>query len=166
MESTLEFPDRHFALAAEGWFELGQLQDALEELTRVSPAGMKSPEVLELHWRILAERHEWTEALEVANRMTEAAPGRAEGWIHRSFTLHELRRTDEAWSILLPVAPQFPEESIIPYNLACYACQLGELQAARDWLQRAASMRPKNEIKVMALQDPDLAPLREYAEKL
>ncbi|MEN9678170.1 MAG: hypothetical protein RIS76_4066 [Verrucomicrobiota bacterium] len=166
MESTLEFPDRHFALAAEGWFELGQFEDALEELARVSPSSRGNPEVLELHWRILAQRGEWTEALEIANRMTEAAPNRAEGWIHRSFTLHELRRTQEAWTILLPVAPQFPEESIIPYNLACYACQLGELQAAQDWLKRAARMRPKNEIKVMALQDPDLAPLRDYVQKL
>lgn len=68
--------------------------------------------------------------------------------------------------MLLPMAPQFPEESIIPYNLACYACQMGNLELAQDWLQRAAKLRPKNEIKAMALSDPDLAPLRSYVEGL
>lgn len=166
MAHALEFPDRHLALAAEGWFELGRLDESLNELRQLSPAGRQHPEVLELHWRILAQQREWTEALEVALRMTETSPEQAGGWIHQSFTLHELRRTREAWTILLPVAPRFPEESIIPYNLACYACQLGELQAARDWLQRAVRMRPKNEIKSMALHDPDLAPLRDYVERL
>ncbi|MFO1458988.1 MAG: tetratricopeptide repeat protein [Verrucomicrobiota bacterium] len=164
--SALDFPDRHHALAAEGWFDLGRPEEALSELDLLSPSGRSDPGVLELHWRILAQRREWSKALAIAHRMTEAAPERAEGWIHRSFTLHELRRTDEAWSMLLPMAPQFPEESIIPYNLACYACQMGNLELAQDWLQRAAKLRPKNEIKAMALSDPDLAPLRSYVEGL
>ena len=166
MERTLEFPDRHIALAAEGWFDLGRPDEALTELDQLSPEGRRHPEVLELHWRILAQQREWSEALAVAHRMTEAAPDRAEGWIHQSFTLHELRRTREAWTVLLPIAPRFPKESIIPYNLACYACQLGDLPEARDWLGRAARMRPKDEIKGMALQDPDLAPIREFVEQL
>lgn len=166
MECALEFPDRHIALAAEGWFELGRLDDSLMELNQLSAGARRHPEVLELNWRIFAQQRNWTEALEVANRMTEMAPNRAEGWIHQSFTLHELHRTREAWAVLVPVAPRFPKESIIPYNLACYACQMGEMKEAQDWLKRAARLRPKNEIKGMALQDPDLAPLRDYVEQL
>ncbi|MCW5557382.1 MAG: tetratricopeptide repeat protein [Verrucomicrobiae bacterium] len=163
---ALNYPDRHQALAAEGWFELGRPDEAMEALRQLSPEAAQHPEVLELHWRVLAQQRNWAEALEVARRMTEAAPDRAESWIHRSFTLHELQRTFEAWTVLLPVAPRFPQESIIPYNLACYACQLGDLKVARDWLDRAARMRPKDEIKAMALKDPDLAPLRPYVEQL
>lgn len=163
---ALDYPDRHQALEAEGWYELGRPEEAMEALRRLSPEAARHPEVLELHWRILARQRRWAEALEVALLLTETAPERAESWIHRSFTLHELQRTFEAWTLLLPVAPRFPTESIIPYNLACYACQLGDLKVARDWLDRAVRMRPKNEIKSMALQDPDLAALRPYVEQL
>lgn len=163
---ALNYPDRHQALAAEGWFELGCPEEAMAALRQLSAEAAQHPEVLELHWRVLARQRNWTEALEIARRMTETAPDRPESWIHRSFTLHELQRTFEAWTVLLPVAPRFPKDSIIPYNLACYACQLGDLKVARDWLDRAVRMRPKDEIKAMALTDPDLAPLRPYVEQL
>ncbi|HRI15296.1 MAG TPA: tetratricopeptide repeat protein [Verrucomicrobiota bacterium] len=164
--SKLDFPDRHFAQAAEGWLELGDPVEAGRELDRISPAAAGHPVVLELRWRLLARNRDWAQALEVARTMTSAAPDQAEGWIHQSYTLHELRRTDEAWSTLLSVAERFPTESIIPYNLACYACQLGDLTRARDWLQRAVRLRSKDEIRSLALTDPDLAPLRDYLQTL
>jgi len=45
------------------------------------------------------------------------------------------------------------------YNLACYECQLGNLERAKLWLERAATMSNPKEIKSMALDDPDLKPL-------
>jgi hypothetical protein len=44
-------------------------------------------------------------------------------------------------------------------NLACYACQLGNLKQARDWLQKAIDLANTKEVKLMALSDPDLEPL-------
>lgn len=164
--SKLDFPDRHFAQAAEGWLELGDPVEASRELDRISAEAAGHPIVLELRWRLLAHHREWAKALEVARAMTSVAPDQAEGWIHQSYTLHELRRTDEAWSTLVGVADRFPLESIIPYNLACYACQLGDLPRARDWLQRAIRLRSKDEIRTLALSDPDLAPMRDYVETL
>jgi hypothetical protein len=43
---------------------------------------------------------------------------------------------------------------------------LGDLVVARDWLQRAVKLSGKQEIKAMALNDPDLLPLRSYVEGL
>ncbi len=60
------------------------------------------------------------------------APDEPPGWIHRSFGLHELGRTSEAEQLLLPAATKFPNEPIIPYNLACYACRLGNIEVARE----------------------------------
>ncbi len=164
--SKLDFPDRHFAAAAEGWFELGNLSEAARELDCVTPANSGHPTVLELRWRLEAQQERWEQALAIAQALIAAAPDQVEGWIHQSYTLHELRRTDEAWKFLLEVAGRFPTESIIPYNLACYACQLGDLAVARDWLQRAVSLRSKDEIRSLALRDPDLAPLRDYLKAL
>jgi hypothetical protein len=60
---------------------------------------------------------------------------------------------------LLPAAKKFPDESVIPYNLSCYACQLNQLDIARHWLERAVIAGKKEYIKKMALADDDLKPL-------
>lgn len=65
----------------------------------------------------------------------------------------------KAWDTLLPVADQFPHVQAITYDLACYACQLGRLVEAQDWLARAFAGRDSERWKLMALEDPDLEPL-------
>jgi len=32
---------------------------------------------------------------------------------------------------------KFPKEAIIKYNLACYCCQLGEIEKAKNYLKNA-----------------------------
>lgn len=162
----LDYPDRHFIRAAEGWLELGDSAEAVRELRRLSPEAESHADVLELRWRLHALTGQWDAALAVARAVTTAAPERASGWIHQSYCLHELNRTDEAWQLLLSAVGRFPEDSVIPYNLACYACQLGDLVVARDWIKRAVKLLGKAEIKSMALSDTDLAPLRSYIEGL
>jgi Flp pilus assembly protein TadD len=60
---------------------------------------------------------------------------------------------------LIQAQRTFPKEQIIAYNLACYDCQLGDLNAARSWLEKACALGDARKIKHMALQDPDLEPL-------
>jgi len=72
----------------------------------------------------------------------------------------------QAWEALLPAFDKFPKEPIIPFNLACYACQMRQLDAARDWLQRAMAISGKEKIKPMALKDSDLEPLWEEIRRL
>jgi hypothetical protein len=54
---------------------------------------------------------------------------------------------------------QFPKNPIIPYNLACYACQMQKPDQARILLTRALALGKRDEIKRMALSDSDLQPL-------
>jgi hypothetical protein len=61
--------------------------------------------------------------------------------------------------VLLTVVDKFPKEYIIRYNLACYACQLGNLKEARHWLKKAIDLAGTKEVELMALHDPDLEPL-------
>ncbi len=149
-------------LAADGWVDLGDAREAMRELSRVSRKGSRHPDALETQWRVLAHLHRWPEALVVACDVVAVAPARASGWIHRSYTLHELRRTTEALECLLPAAERFPEDAIIPYNLACYACQVGDVVKAKQWLRRAANLRGREAIREMAKGDSDLAPLTEF----
>lgn len=64
-----------------------------------------------------------------------------------------------AWNALLPAFERFPDEATIPYNLACYACRLAELDLARTWFSRAAAIGGKEPMKKLALADDDLEEL-------
>ena len=77
-----------------------------------------------------------------------------------------MKLTQEARNQLAPVAEKFPAVSTIPYNLACYACQLGNPAEARQWLAKAIEIGGVDDIKRMALADPDLKPMWEEIKKL
>jgi hypothetical protein len=87
-------------------------------------------------------------------------PDNSWGYIHWAFSLHELKRTKEAQGVLLPIADKFPNQYIISYNLACYCCQLGQKKESMQWLGKAIDLAGEKVIRVMALDDPDLEPLR------
>jgi tetratricopeptide (TPR) repeat protein len=97
--------------------------------------------------------------LDIATALVQAAPDDPDGWIGRSFALHEMKRTEEARDYLQRVVDKFPKISVIRYNLACYECQLGSLEKARDWLAKAFKVGDTKAIKRMALDDRDLEPL-------
>ena len=164
----LEPPDTHFVLAAAGWLELGNPAEAKAELAQVSPAQQQHPDVLELRWSVLAEQSQWEEGLQVAQALVRRAPGRASGWLHLAYALRRVPDggLQKAWEALLPASGRFPKEAIIPFNLACYACQLRQLEAARDWLRRAVKIGNKETNKQMALRDRDLEPLWVEIEQL
>lgn len=159
--SKLEPPDTHCFLAAVGWLELGNLAEARAELAQVSATQQEHPDVLELRWSISAEEKRWDEALQVAQAQVRRAPKRSSGWLHQAYALRRVPNgsIQKAWEALLPAFDKFPKEPIIPFNLSCYACQLRQLDVARDWLNRAVAVGGKEKIKQMALEDTDLEPL-------
>jgi len=160
-------PDTHFLSAAAGWYELGNITEAKAELERISPALREHPDVLELRWLVHAQEKNWEQGLEVAEKLVEIAPERSSGWLHRAYALRRVQRggLQTAWDALLPAFEKFPKEPTIPYNLACYACQIGRLDEAREWLQRAVKIAGKEKIKFMALNDDDLEPLWEEIKR-
>ena len=155
----LGHPDIFHLQAARGWLELGNPLEANVELGKISPALGVHPDVLEVRWQISAKAKQWEACVDLAEGLIALTPDNPFGWIHRSFALHELKRTQEAWDNLIRVTKKFPEEPIILYNLSCYACKLGNLQDALNWLQKAFAVGDATQVKLMALVDPDLEPL-------
>jgi predicted Zn-dependent protease len=145
--------------AAEGWLGLGNQVEAFTELQQISEEAQQHPEVLRLRYDIYATGKNWAAAAETAQALCQLEPDLPTGPIHLAYALHELKRTKEAWDVLLPIATRFPDKHIVYYNLACYACQLGNLPGARKWLERAVKTAGLDVIHKMALQDPDLEPL-------
>ncbi|HEY1174497.1 MAG TPA: tetratricopeptide repeat protein [Verrucomicrobiae bacterium] len=164
-----EHPDNLLFDAAIGWSMLGNSREAVIELQSLTPAGRDQPEVLELLWGLHAELKEWAESLVVAERLVEIAPTNAFGWIHRAYSLRRAPGggLEKAWHALRPAADLFTGEKTIPYNLACYATQMGRLDEAWSWLQRAMDVAGDvRTIKAMAMVDDDLKPLWERIEAL
>ena len=157
----LEPSDIHRLNAALGWLGLNAPADARAELTAIAPAQQSHPALLEVRWLICAHEQNWPDALAVARAELAAAPDDSSGWLHQAYAL---RRTTggglpQAKEALLPAAEKFPAEPVIAFNLACYACQLSQLDEAREWLGQASKVGGKAAIKKMALADDDLKPL-------
>jgi predicted Zn-dependent protease len=157
---SLPPPDWHHLRAAEGWLELGNDREATAELDRIAPEFTAHPDVLEARWHLGAHAKQWERCVAIANAILKRDPDRPTAWIHRSFALHEARRTQEAFDQLVPVARRFPTVWTIPYNLACYCAQLGRLKESRAWLEQAVAL-DKATVKRAARHDPDLKPLWE-----
>jgi tetratricopeptide (TPR) repeat protein len=154
----LPLPDLHHLRAASGWLGLGNFLEANEELEKIAPQLRAHPDVLEIRWQIYAKEKKWEACEDIAAAVVKLAPEKCNGWIHRSFALHELKRTDEAFENLLPAADQFPDVWTIPYNLACYCSQLQRLEEAQTWFKKAMAIDEKT-VKQAAMVDPDLNPL-------
>lgn len=165
-DSALSHRDAFQVQAAVGWLELGSAVEARLELAEIAPLLQEHPDVLEVWWRIFAEEQHWTEALVAAEKVSTLAPDRESGWIEQSYALHELGRTGEAYERLVAVVEKFPQAFVIPYNLACYQCRLGDKVRALHWLRSAVQASDAKTIRAMALDDSDLAPLRHEIVRL
>jgi len=167
--NKIEPPDIHHLKAAVGWLELGNHVEAGEEIARISAANLNHPDVLEVRWAICAEGNSWDAAAEVAQTLVGVAPDRAKGWVHRAYAARRAVKGSlaQAEKLLIEALHKFPKESVIPYNLACYAAQSGRLDEAWDWLHKAMEVEGDvKTIKTRALSDTDLKPLWERIREL
>jgi tetratricopeptide (TPR) repeat protein len=153
-------PDSHHLSSAIGWHELGNWKEAFADIERIHPKFRTHPDVLEVTWQIHAKAKNWEKAIETARTITQQDPELPFGWIHLAYSLHELRKTQDAYDTLHPVYERFPDEWLMRYNMACYACQLGKLEEARKWLDQALAGGNKKEIQELVAVDPDLEPLQ------
>jgi len=158
MTSLIRQDQRHLD-AAEGWLGLGDWPAANEELDRISPQIRGHPEVLSVRWRVYSMAEKWELAFAVARSVSEKVPDASFGYFHMAIALHKMKRTNEALELLLSVADRFEDNYMMRYTLACYACQLGKLEEARNWLKKAFDLPRKAELREIALHDPDLEPL-------
>jgi hypothetical protein len=157
----LEPSDIHRLNAALGWLGLNNPADARAELDAITPGQQSHPAVLDARWQLCVHEKNWIDALAVAGREVAAAPDDCSGWLHRAYALRRVSDggLPRAWDALLPAAEKFPKEPVVAFNLSCYACQMQQLDMARQWLKRAMKIGRREVIRKMALADDDLQPL-------
>ncbi len=166
---SLEPADIHRLNAALGWLELNSPAESRTELEQINAASQRHPAVLEIRWAVCAHEHDWNAALPIARDLLAVAPESVTAWLHHAYAL---RRADggglsAAHDALSPASSKFPDEPTVFYNMACYACQLGQWEKqVMGWLRQALMKGKRGELLEMALKDPDLEPMRSQIEAL
>ncbi len=141
-------------LAAQGYLELEMPGEALAELDSLAEKDQNREEILQLRLFVLMRGRQWTQALDVCERLRQGYPEGSTGFIHGAFCLHELGRTSEAKAVLLSGPPSLASEATYFYNLGCYDAVLGNLDEATAALRTSFEMDSK--FSEIAKYDPDL----------
>jgi tetratricopeptide (TPR) repeat protein len=153
----LEHPDRQHCQAAAGYLELGMFSEASTELDKIDPFNRAAPEVLALRITIYRGLEKWELMQELAKRLADFQPGDIQWTISLAYATRRANSIEAAKEILSNAEPRFPREGIIKYNLACYYCQLGEIEHAKNYLKKAFEI--DLHWRMAALEDGDLRPL-------
>jgi predicted Zn-dependent protease len=161
METTIEPPDRHHLSAAMGWLGLNNWREAQLELEKISEANRRAPAVLLTEYDVCATAKDWGRAAEVADMMVDAMHDSAGVWLSLAYAVRRKPggSLEEARAILTKGEQMFPDQPMFAYNLACYECQLGNMDSARDWLDKAMARGDAKQIRDLALKDADMEPL-------
>jgi len=143
---------------ARGYLELGMIAEAAAELDRIPSPENDELDVLSVRLAILQEQENWPILRDLARLLVARVPDEPAAWVTWAYATRRADSLDEAERILLNAELQHPSEPTIQFNLGCYACQRGDLAAARIRVDRAIELEP--EFSKAAATDPDLAPLR------
>ncbi len=116
----------------------------------------------QIYWRALRIAicrglAKWELMAELAKRLIEFQPTDSQWPVLAAYATRRAISIEAAKEILLNAESKFPKEAVIPYNLACYECQLGNLESAKKYLKQAFTI--DSSWRIAALDDSDLQPL-------
>jgi tetratricopeptide (TPR) repeat protein len=137
-----------------GYLELGMLQESWDSLEEIPAEQRHLPSVLQVRLEIYRRMEKYEGMATIAEHLTKALPEDSQNWISLAYAQRRYIDLQTAEKTLLEAQKRFPEEATIPFNLACYACQQGRLDEAREKLAKAIEMEPS--FKKAAIEDEDL----------
>jgi tetratricopeptide (TPR) repeat protein len=146
-------------LAAQGYLELGMVEEALSELASVPAGENADADLTELRLHILMHGKRWDEALVAAEELLRISPQAVPGYIHGAFALHELGRTAQARDLLLKGPPLLRQNPTFHYNIGCYEAVLGNRESALQSLRESFAL--DETYRDFAQRDPDLEGIRD-----
>jgi predicted Zn-dependent protease len=143
---------------AQGYLELGMLDDAWNSLEAVEADSQEHPDVLTLRLAIMMAGKKWEQAVTIGKSLCDSQPEDEEAFIQTAYCLHELRQTKEAKEILLSGPKSIQDNPLFHYNLGCYEAQLGQFEAAKTAVKKAIQI--DRVYRRLAMEDPDLEPIK------
>ena len=149
-------------LAAQGYLELGMVEEALAELVAVQSPMISDPDLIEMRLHILMQGGRWSDALASAEELLRLNSSALSAYIHGAFALHELGRTTEARDLLLRGPQVLRKDPTFHYNIGCYEAVLGNNDSAMRSLKKSFAL--DETYRDFAKQDPDLEAIRAELE--
>ena len=149
-------------LAAQGYLELGMVEEALAELVAVQSPMISDPDLIEMRLHILMQGGRWSDALASAEELLRLNSSAISAYIHGAFALHELGRTTEARDLLLRGPQVLRNDPTFHYNIGCYEAVLGNNDSAMRSLKKSFAL--DETYRDFAKQDPDLEAIRAELE--
>ena len=143
--------------ASIGYLELGMLEEAAGELESLQPEIKNSTAVLCVRLEIYRVARNWTLMEVVARELWKRHQDEAVYWNNLAWVVRRKDSIEAAQIILLEALEKFPNDAMTTYNLGCYSCLLGDMEAAKRFVGEAIKLDSK--YKLMALDDADLEPL-------
>ena len=141
---------------ADGYLDLGMADEAHHVLDKIPEKFLGGIVYDEFLLRLAFVEEDWSAAARTCERLLALMPENPTFWIQYAYASRRSTGLEKAERILFEAQRRFPDENIIPYNLACYAVVRGDLKRALTGL-KAIINQPG--ILQMALEDDDLEPL-------
>lgn len=141
----------------DGFLDLHMREQAGRELDAIPSDFRGHAAVRRLQLRLLLDQQSWAEARDLARSIRDADPTTHDMWILLAYATRRCESVAAARRVLEEAAHKFPGVPVIRFNLACYACQSGQLDDARRLLHQAFVL--DRSFRETAQEDEDLRPL-------
>jgi len=142
---------------SDGYMDLKMWDRARAELEAIPDEYRGSSLYQQARLRLALEANNWAVAADIARTLCAKESRQPAHWIQLAYALRRLEGIESARSILLNAYRKFPDEPVIPFNLACYECRLGHREDALTYLNQAEKLAPG--CRDLALEDDDLEAL-------
>jgi Flp pilus assembly protein TadD len=149
--------DRQHLTIAQGYYELGMIEDSVAELNLIAPESRQTLPVLEAWLSIYLWTERWSDAVKTARCLVEKDPSQSLWMTDLAYATRRAESLDAAKTVLLQAIRRFPKVALVHYNLGCYEAQLGNLTTARELVKKAIKI--DRSFRKTAIEDPDLEPL-------
>ena len=159
MYASVQIPDkaRWLLEKADGYLDISMSQQARETLQLIRKPYRNNLVYIELRLRLAVAEEDWDTALSIAKSLKDKNPENPGFWVQLAYVTRRGLGIKPARTILEDAGSRFRRSAIIPYNLGCYECQLGNLDRAILYLLRAFEL--DSSFQELALNDQDLEPL-------
>jgi len=142
-------------LSAEGYLELGMLDEAMHAYEQLPGSVRQSLEGLTLLMEIHRASGNAAGLESIAEQLCIMDSDNVDRWIDLALVL---RSPKTARELLLEAADRFPNTALIHFHLARFECKAGNLALAKEHLGRSKKLCPA--CRVLALTDEaDLLPI-------
>lgn len=140
--------------AAIGYLGLGMAEEAWAELEAIDARHRGILEVLKIRLEVCRALSSWELMAEIAASLHKSEPDDPGHPIDLAFAIRRVRGEDEAAAVLERARQLFPQEPLLPYNLACYRAVQGRVTEAKQLLAEAFTL--DESLRLTSLDDPDL----------